>query len=540
MSYQFDAHVNFALSTVAVAPVPADTGTELRVTGASGLFPPSPFNATIWAIGETPNVNNAEIVRVTAVDGDDFTVIRQAEGPSGSRAIQVGDQVMAGITAKSINDLEAHIGQASTSPAPLPGPAGSTGPGGIQGPEGPQGEPGPQGPQGDPGPQGAMGPVNSTPGPEGPPGEPGVQGPQGLQGDPGPPGDVGPEGQPGPQGVPGVAGDPGPEGTGGPPGTDGLPGAQGDPGPAGIQGPQGIQGSQGATGTGISFKGQLPTIDDLPTTGNHGGDAWLIAADDSLQIWDGNNHVWVSGGSIQGPPGVQGPPGDAGQPGPAGSQGPAGPAGPKGDQGVQGLQGTAGAAGADSTVAGPQGTQGPAGPTGPKGDTGAVGAQGAQGNIGATGAQGLQGVAGPTGPQGVVGATGAQGPQGVAGAQGNMPVVQDEGTPLTVRPTMNFIGASVTAADDAVNNRTNVTLRMSLAGSSTVTFTASSNQSNLVTVTHNRGVTGYGVTLAPTTMPASAATLVVLNKTANTFQVQGFLTTKAALTMNFDWILAGP
>ncbi len=36
--------------------------------------------------------------------------------------------------------------------------------------------------------------------------------------------------------------------------------------------------------------------------------------------------------------------------------------------------------------------------------------------------------------------------------------VQEEGTALAQRPTINFIGADVTAADDAANNRTNVTI----------------------------------------------------------------------------------
>ena len=36
--------------------------------------------------------------------------------------------------------------------------------------------------------------------------------------------------------------------------------------------------------------------------------------------------------------------------------------------------------------------------------------------------------------------------------------IQDEGTPLTQRNTINFIGATVTAADDAGNTRTNVTI----------------------------------------------------------------------------------
>jgi hypothetical protein len=36
--------------------------------------------------------------------------------------------------------------------------------------------------------------------------------------------------------------------------------------------------------------------------------------------------------------------------------------------------------------------------------------------------------------------------------------IQDEGSALTARTGLNFVGSSVTAADDAANNRTNVTI----------------------------------------------------------------------------------
>jgi hypothetical protein len=101
------------------------------------------------------------------------------------------------------------------------------------------------------------------------------------------------------------------------------------------------------------------------------------------------------------------------------------------------------------------GATGPAGATGPTGATGATGATGSQGPPGPQGPQGPAGAQGPTGPMGQTGATGAQGPQGPAGGS---TVVQDEGTTLTNRGTINFIGAGVTAADDAPNARTNVTI----------------------------------------------------------------------------------
>jgi hypothetical protein len=51
-------------------------------------------------------------------------------------------------------------------------------------------------------------------------------------------------------------------------------------------------------------------------------------------------------------------------------------------------------------------------------------------------------------------------------AAGGTIVVQEEGTPLTARGIINFIGASVTAADDAGNSRTNITI----AGGSSDSF----------------------------------------------------------------------
>lgn len=53
------------------------------------------------------------------------------------------------------------------------------------------------------------------------------------------------------------------------------------------------------------------------------------------------------------------------------------------------------------------------------------------------------------------GDTGATGP---AGTNGAISQLQDEGTNLTVRPTINFVGTGVVATDDAANSRTNVTV----------------------------------------------------------------------------------
>jgi hypothetical protein len=121
-----------------------------------------------------------------------------------------------------------------------------------------------------------------------------------------------------------------------------------------------------------------------------------------------------------------------------------------------------------------------------------------------------------------------------------MPTAQNQGTALTQRTIMDFVGAGVVASDDAANGRTLVTVKGDLFGSSSVAFTTGSTTSNLITVTHNRGATGYAVALTLTTVPGSPCDLIALNKTATTFQVQGLLGSKAALTATFDWILVGP
>lgn len=104
-----DRHKNFAYSTVATAPSPASSGTSLVVASGQGiLFPDPPFNATVWPTGVQPLSSNAEIVRVTDVDEDTFTIERQQEGTS-ARSIVVGDQIAATITAKTLTDAEGFL-----------------------------------------------------------------------------------------------------------------------------------------------------------------------------------------------------------------------------------------------------------------------------------------------------------------------------------------------------------------------------------------------------------------------------------------------
>lgn len=111
-------------------------------------------------------------------------------------------------------------------------------------------------------------------------------------------------------------------GSPGPAGPIGPQGYVGPEGPQGVEGPVGPTGPQGSTGTGVTMQGEVATQGDLPASGNSQGDAYIVQADDSLWIYDGT--AFVSGGSIQGPPGPTGP---TGSQGPTGAQGPIGPTG---------------------------------------------------------------------------------------------------------------------------------------------------------------------------------------------------------------------
>ncbi len=101
-----DSHKNFAYSTIATAPSPAASGTSLVVASGDGTkFPSVPFNATIWPSGSAPTAANAEIVRVTNISTDTFTITRTQESTS-ARTVIVGDQIAAAITAKTLTDIE--------------------------------------------------------------------------------------------------------------------------------------------------------------------------------------------------------------------------------------------------------------------------------------------------------------------------------------------------------------------------------------------------------------------------------------------------
>jgi hypothetical protein len=94
------AQKNFAVSTVATAPSPANSGTTLTVASGHGTrFPSSvPFKLVVSPANAAPDPTNSEVVTVTAVSTDTLTITRASES-STARSIVVGDRVSAGITA---------------------------------------------------------------------------------------------------------------------------------------------------------------------------------------------------------------------------------------------------------------------------------------------------------------------------------------------------------------------------------------------------------------------------------------------------------
>lgn len=107
---------------------------------------------------------------------------------------------------------------------------------------------------------------------------------------------------------------------------------------------------------------------------------------------------------------------------------------------------------------------------------------------------------GPTGPTGATGPTGPTGPTGATGATGvsaNYQTVQNNGTPLTQRPIINFT-TNVTCTDDAGNTRTNCAASSSGGG-----ITVSPPY-----LTDGSGNFWVGPTFRPATIPAGGFTWV--------------------------------
>lgn len=100
-----DPHKNFAYSTVLTAPSPATSGTSLIVQSGEGARFAVGANATVCPVGVNPTPLNSEIVRITGIATDTFTITRTQESTS-ARTVIVGDAIWQGPTAKTFTDIE--------------------------------------------------------------------------------------------------------------------------------------------------------------------------------------------------------------------------------------------------------------------------------------------------------------------------------------------------------------------------------------------------------------------------------------------------
>jgi hypothetical protein len=133
-----DNFVNFAKSSLASGGISSSTTSITLVTGGASRFPAAPFNATIWNASNysDPSDDPAhEIVRVTVVTGDVFTVTRAQEGTAALAHNGFGKvyYIAASITAKTLSDINAGLGGGGTAITALTGDVTATGPGSVAG-----------------------------------------------------------------------------------------------------------------------------------------------------------------------------------------------------------------------------------------------------------------------------------------------------------------------------------------------------------------------------------------------------------------------
>lgn len=95
--------VNFGVSVVSTAPTPATSGLTLSVNSGDGaVFPTTfPFYVTVWPADEIPTKDNAEVLQVTDVDGDDFTIVRAQKGTT-AKTITSGMAIANAIYAEDV------------------------------------------------------------------------------------------------------------------------------------------------------------------------------------------------------------------------------------------------------------------------------------------------------------------------------------------------------------------------------------------------------------------------------------------------------
>lgn len=101
---------NLALATIVTAPSPATSGTSLVVTtGEAARFPvpatDGDFYATLFPPNEIPHIGNAEIVKVTAVSTDTFTIVRAQRG-STAKTVEAGWLMIQGIYGEDLMSIQ--------------------------------------------------------------------------------------------------------------------------------------------------------------------------------------------------------------------------------------------------------------------------------------------------------------------------------------------------------------------------------------------------------------------------------------------------
>ena len=237
----------------------------------------------------------------------------------------------------------------------------------------------------------------------------GFSGISGWSGESGYSGFSGISGYSGDSGISGYSGDSGISGYSGDSGISGYSGDSGISGFSGESGTSGYSGFSGQQGTSINVKGEVPTVGDLPPTGNQVNDAYIVTADGDLWIWDGS--AWFDAGQIVGPQGLSGFSGYSGESGYSGFSGDSGISGWSGDSGISGFSG-------DSGISGWSGFSGESGYSGINGDSGYSGISGYSGFSGDSGISGWSGDSGISGYSGDSGISGWSGESGISGYSG--------------------------------------------------------------------------------------------------------------------------
>lgn len=102
----FELAKNLQVATVLTPPSPATSGTSLVVdSGLGARFDTPPFNAFVVPSNARPTKDNSEVVRVSNISTDTFTIARAQES-STARTIVAGDLIFVGPTAKTWTDIQ--------------------------------------------------------------------------------------------------------------------------------------------------------------------------------------------------------------------------------------------------------------------------------------------------------------------------------------------------------------------------------------------------------------------------------------------------